>query len=96
MFVPVLTAPLLAEHLNQPSRYIFEQQTRIAAAQGLLYPPDHPYVRRVRDIGMKIARVAADGAGGGACDHMRGLQWEFAVIKSDQANAFVAPGGKVR
>lgn len=37
-----------------------------------------------------LARVGA-----GYQDHMRGLAWEFAVIASDDVNAFVVPGGKV-
>ncbi len=39
--------------------------------------------------------AAADGEGGGYQAHMKNLKWEFAVIDSQQANAFVAPGGKV-
>ena len=27
--------------------------------------------------------------------YLQGLKWEFAVIDSDQVNAFVVPGGKV-
>jgi len=40
-------------------------------------------------------QVAEDGAGGGFINHMRGLEWEYAVVDSPQVNAFVAPGGKV-
>ena len=29
------------------------------------------------------------------CMWLQGLKWEFAVINSDQVNAFVVPGGKV-
>lgn len=39
--------------------------------------------------------MAADGGGGGYVDHMRNLDWEFAVIHSPEINAFVVPGGKV-
>lgn len=49
---------------------------------------------QVRHMGLKIAQVAADGAGGGRYDHMKGLNWEFAVIDSAMPNAFVVPGGK--
>lgn len=40
-------------------------------------------------------QVAGDGAGGGYYQHMKDLNWEFAVINSPDVNAFVAPGGKV-
>ena len=40
-------------------------------------------------------QAATDGYGGGFQGHLRGLQWEFAVIDSPQVNAFVVPGGKV-
>lgn len=42
-----------------------------------------------------VLQVAGDGAGGGYYQHMKGLDWEFAVINSPDVNAFVAPGGKV-
>lgn len=47
---------------NQEKRLgkmIFEQQTRLAASQGALYPPGHPYMQRVQRIGMQIAKVSS-------------------------------------
>ncbi|KAL6747229.1 peptidase family M48-domain-containing protein, partial [Haematococcus lacustris] len=49
----------------------------------------------VRRVGLQVARVAADGAGGGANAHMKDMDWEFAVIRNPTPNAFVVPGGKV-
>lgn len=40
-------------------------------------------------------QVAADGGGGGYSQHMRNLDWEFAVVDQPDVNAFVVPGGKV-
>ena len=35
----------------------------------------------MRRVGLRIAEKAQDGAGGGYVEHMKNLQWEFAVIK---------------
>jgi hypothetical protein len=66
-----------------------------ARAERALLPADSLAARSVRRVGTRIAAAAADGYGGGFQRHMAGLQWEFAVINSQQANAFVVPGGKV-
>ncbi len=86
-----LTHPLGPTPLPLPN----PQTLREAAAEGRLLPPTHPAVRRVARLGQQIAAVAADGAGGGAYSHMRGLAWEFAVVDNAAPNAFVVPGGKV-
>lgn len=44
-------------------------------------------VEVIQSIGRRIAKAAAE--------HDPGFNWEFKVIKSDQANAFALPGGKV-
>lgn len=44
-------------------------------------------VDQIREIGMRLAKVAADVD--------PGFEWEFNVIDSPQANAFALPGGKV-
>ncbi|MEM9171815.1 MAG: M48 family metallopeptidase [Pseudomonadota bacterium] len=44
-------------------------------------------VNAVQQVGARIAAAAADMD--------PGFQWEFNVIRSDQANAFALPGGKV-
>jgi predicted Zn-dependent protease len=47
--------------------------------------PSGEVVDVVRGIGRRLAAVAEDP----------GFEWEFNVIRSDQANAFCLPGGKV-
>lgn len=71
------------------------QQCMEAQMQHALLPPNHPYTIAVRRIGARLAKVAAEGKGGGEYQHMQNLDWEYAVIKSDIPNAFVVPGGKV-
>lgn len=44
-----------------------------------------PVVQKVREIGGKIARAAADAD--------PGFEWTFNVIDADQVNAFALPGG---
>lgn len=73
----------------------FKQVLAEAAAAGKLLPPNHPASLAVRRVGSRIAAVAGDGVGGGYQDQMKGLKWEFAVIRSPEVNAFVVPGGKV-
>ena len=66
-----------------------------AKMKGTLLPPTHPATLAVRSVGTRIARVASDGQGGGYQEHMKGLNWQFSVINSNEVNAFVVPGGKV-
>eukprot|EP00878_Enallax_costatus_P011950 GHUV01012477.1.p1 GENE.GHUV01012477.1~~GHUV01012477.1.p1 ORF type:complete len:182 (+),score=37.43 GHUV01012477.1:207-752(+) len=73
----------------------FHQVTQEAAMTHTLLPPNHPAVQLVKRVGTRIAKVASDGGGGGYYQHMKNLDWEFAVINSPDVNAFVAPGGKV-
>ncbi|KAA6419203.1 hypothetical protein WJX79_002881 [Trebouxia sp. C0005] len=74
----------------------FVQIRSEAKSQGTLLPDHHPYVKLIKRIGLKIAQKASDDSGvSGHMEHMKGLKWEFAVIDSDQVNAFVVPGGKV-
>lgn len=58
-------------------------------------PAHHPAMALVRRVGTRIARAVSDSYGGGFQEHMKGLEWEFAVINSPEVNAFVVPGGKV-
>ena len=46
-------------------------QIRSEAQQsGTLYPPNHPYVRRVKQIGQQIVRTALENKGGGYTKHL--------------------------
>ncbi|PSC68549.1 Pentatricopeptide repeat-containing mitochondrial [Micractinium conductrix] len=76
-------------------REAFQQVLAEAKQQGALLPPRHPASQTVRRIGTRIAQAATDGYGGGYQDHLKHMEWEFAVIDSPQVNAFVVPGGKV-
>ncbi|WIA21329.1 hypothetical protein OEZ85_000556 [Tetradesmus obliquus] len=73
----------------------FHEVIQQATMTNTLLPQNSHYAHLVRRVGMRIAQVAADGAGGGYYKHMQHLDWEFAVINSPDVNAFVAPGGKV-
>ena len=42
-----------------------------AQAEGKLLPPQHRYVRAVRNVGLQIAKVAGDGHGDGYQQHMK-------------------------
>ena len=68
---------------------------REAAASGRLLPPAHPLSTTVRRVGMRVAKAAAEGHGGGVFVHMRDVEWEFSVVANPVPNAFVVPGGKV-
>jgi metalloendopeptidase OMA1, mitochondrial len=78
-------------------RQTFAQVLAEASAQGALLPRWHPASQAVRRVGQRVAAVAGDGRGGGFQRHMSPDQtsWEFAVVRSNQVNAFVVPGGKV-
>jgi len=76
-------------------KIIFEMQRQEAAMQRALLPDNHPMVQLVKKIGARVAAVASDGGGGGNSEHMKDLQWEYAIIASPIPNAFVVPGGKV-
>lgn len=57
---------------------------------------DPAVVEPVRRIGERLA-LAAEVAleGEGEPELLQGYEWEFNVVQSDEANAFVLPGGKV-
>ncbi|GBF92474.1 M48 peptidase [Raphidocelis subcapitata] len=74
---------------------LWEHTLREAREAGTLLPPDHSYSRLVASVGRRIAAVACDGEGGGYQEHMKHMDWEYAVINSPMVNAFVVPGGKV-
>lgn len=76
-------------------KHTFSEVINQAKMKGRLLPPQHPATQAVRRVGIRIASIASDGAGGGYHSHMQGLDWEFAVIHSPEVNAFVVPGGKV-
>eukprot|EP00899_Mesostigma_viride_P016081 jgi/Mesvir1/24474/Mv21834-RA.1 len=56
-------------------------------------PPNHPAVRRLHRVATEICRQAV--IQNPDCEHLKDMRWEFNVIQSKEANAFVLPGGKV-
>eukprot|EP01024_Parvocaulis_polyphysoides_P018806 TRINITY_DN18374_c1_g1_i1.p1 TRINITY_DN18374_c1_g1~~TRINITY_DN18374_c1_g1_i1.p1 ORF type:complete len:362 (+),score=32.83 TRINITY_DN18374_c1_g1_i1:76-1161(+) len=73
---------------------LFRQTKQQAAMTRTLLPDTHPYTRKVNHIGMKIVDQLPK-LPDGFSDHLKNLEWEFAVINNPQVNAFVLPGGKV-
>jgi predicted Zn-dependent protease len=73
----------------------FRQILDDAKNKGTLLSPRHPASIVVRRVGKRLALIASDDYGGGFTQQMKGMNWEFAVIKSPDVNAFVVPGGKV-
>jgi predicted Zn-dependent protease len=73
----------------------FRQILAEAQRNGTLLSPRHPASLVVQRVGKRIAAIASDDHGGGFTQQMKGMNWEFAVIKSRDVNAFVVPGGKV-
>ena len=73
----------------------FRQILNDARRSNTLLSPRHPASLVVLRVGRRIAAIAGDDYGGGFTEQMKGMEWEFAVIKSKDVNAFVVPGGKV-
>jgi predicted Zn-dependent protease len=68
----------------QQERALGEQQSREVLSQVKL-SKNPTYNRRVRNVGRRIAHVA----------NRPDFNWQYYVIQSKKANAFVLPGGKV-
>lgn len=70
-------------------------QVKIQEGQGL--PADHPDSQLVREVGLQIVSALQHAAksADGYTRHLDRYNWEFTVLDSKQANAFVVPGGKV-
>ncbi|KAG2499821.1 hypothetical protein HYH03_002113 [Edaphochlamys debaryana] len=84
-FVP---SPLLAIK-REVNTYEFHKLRQEAAKQGRVLPPTHPYVQRVQRLGDRIAVAAASlpvGPSGEPPAHMRGLHWEYLVLKDGAAS----------
>lgn len=80
----------------------YQQVQSDAAAQGALLPPDAQVSRQIREIATRLiqrvpdvtAELAARNQQAAPTDY-RNFQWDVSVIQSDDANAFVLPGGKI-
>ncbi|MFC0677623.1 M48 family metallopeptidase [Lysobacter korlensis] len=80
----------------------YQQVLSDASAQGALLPADAQVSRQVREIAerliAKVPEVTADLAAMNqqqAPTTYENFEWDAAVIQSDDANAFVLPGGKI-
>lgn len=91
-----------ADEEMQLGAQAFQQVVGDAQAQGALLPPEADVSRQIREIAQRlIARVPQVTADLAAINQQQaptdyqGFEWDVAVIQSDQANAFVLPGGKM-
>ena len=91
-----------AEEEIQLGAQAYQQVRSDAAAQGALLPPTAQVSQQVREIASrlvsKVPQVTADLAAVNqqqAPIDYQGFQWDVSVIQSDDANAFVLPGGKI-
>ena len=91
-----------AEQEIQLGAQAYQQVRSDAAAQGALLPPDAQVSRQIREIASRlVARVPQVTADLAAMNQQQaptdyqGFQWDVSVIQSDDANAFVLPGGKM-
>ncbi len=91
-----------AEEEIQLGAQAYQQVRSDAAAQGALLPPSAQVSQQIREIASrlvaKVPQVTADLAAMNqqqAPTDYQGFQWDVSVIQSDDANAFVLPGGKM-
>ena len=61
-----------------------------------LLPKDHSKSKQIQRIGKRIAEGAREYLEkNGHEERIEGFDWQFRVLKSDKANAFCMPGGRV-
>ena len=79
-----------AEQLNEAAAQQYTQMMSQAQQKGVLLPPSHPEVQRLRAIARRIiphtARWNQDATQ---------WQWQVNVIESKDVNAFCMPGGRI-
>ena len=91
-----------AEEEMQLGAQAYQQVLGDAQAQGALLPPGAQVSRQIREIAQRLvakvpqvtAELAAMNQQEAPTDY-RQFQWDVSVIQSDDANAFVLPGGKM-
>lgn len=91
-----------AEEEIQLGAQAYQQVIGDARAQGALMPPDAQVSQQIRGIAerliARVPEVTADLAEMNqqqAPTDYHGFQWDVSVIQSEDANAFVLPGGKI-
>ena len=87
--------PVALNVSSQPNQSV-HGDVQVKSTEKVL-PASHKDSQLVERIGRRIVDVlpTEDGSVRGYTGHLRRYKWEFATVKSDQVNAFVAPGGKV-
>ncbi len=79
-----------AEQLNEAAAQQYTQMMSQAQQKGVLLPPSHPEVQRLRNIARRIiphtARWNQDATR---------WQWQVNVIDAKDVNAFCMPGGRI-
>jgi predicted Zn-dependent protease len=85
--VPLTGRTQIVDMTTEQEMALGLQSYREILSRERVIDPDAEVSRKVRSIGERIARAAADVD--------PGFDWEYNVVESDQANAFALPGGKV-
>ncbi|MBL0421359.1 M48 family metallopeptidase [Ramlibacter sp. AW1] len=79
-----------AAELEQAAAQEYAQLIQQARAKGVLAPDGEPTLERLRQITRRLIPHAVSWN-----ERARGWRWEANLIRSDQINAFVMPGGKM-
>ncbi len=79
-----------AEELEGAATQEYAKLLAEARAKGVLAPPGHPQLQRLRGIAARLIPQAAQWN-----DHAKQWRWEVNLISSKQINAFCMPGGKI-
>ncbi len=79
-----------AEAIEQSSSQQYRELMDKARAQRALAGPEHPQLKRLRDIAQRIIPFALPWNA-----RARSWRWEVNLIGSTQVNAFCMPGGKI-
>ncbi|WP_309678418.1 M48 family metallopeptidase [Polaromonas sp.] len=79
-----------AEELEGAATQEYAKLLAEARAKGVLAPPGHPQLQRLRGIAARLIPQAAQWNG-----HAKQWRWEVNLISSKQINAFCMPGGKI-
>lgn len=78
------------EELNQAAAQQYTQMMSQAQQKGVLLPPSHPEVQRLRNIARRIIPQTARWN-----QEAAQWQWQVNVIDSKDVNAFCMPGGRI-
>lgn len=85
-----LTKFVPAETINEASAQQYAQMMSQAQQKGVLLPPSHPEVQRLRAIAKRIIPFASRWN-----QDASQWQWQVNVIDAKDVNAFCMPGGRI-